>query len=56
MTKRCKMWAWFENKTQKYYHIYHGRHQVEMCSPDGFRKTTERGEGRICEVYVQEVK
>lgn len=51
-----KYWAWLNNKTGTYCHIYPRRFLVEMCSPDGFKKAEARGEGRIVRVNIEEAK
>ncbi len=51
---RPKYWAW-KDKTGAYWHIYNRKFVVEMCSPDGFKAVTERGEGKIVKVIMEEV-
>jgi hypothetical protein len=55
-TKPTKMWAWWGKETQGFRHVYPRRGIVEMCSPDGFKEKTARGEGRIVQVMVKESK
>lgn len=50
------MWAWHDFKGKRYKFIYEAKMLVEMCSPDGFKLETKRGEGRIIQVKVQEIK
>lgn len=45
-------WAWYNNEEGAYRHIYPRRSLVEMCSPDGFKKATKNGEGKIVEVEI----
>tara|TARA_Y100000034_G_C6897071_1_gene413805 strand:- start:1025 stop:1189 length:165 start_codon:yes stop_codon:yes gene_type:complete len=44
-------WAW-QRKDGDFRHIYHGKKLVEMCSSDGFKSATERGEGKIVMVAI----
>lgn len=50
------MWAWYDKKKDDYHFVYKSKIQVAMCSPDGFKKATERGEGEITEVEVSHKK
>lgn len=52
--KRQVMWAWWDEKTHEFCHIYRRKFLVEMCSPDGFRGRIKRGEGKIVKVLVRE--
>jgi len=48
-------YAW-KTKEGVYRNIYTGRILVEMCSPDGYKKATERGDGKIVKVEIKEIK
>jgi hypothetical protein len=55
-------WAWWDNGTgmfssqgERFTHVYPKRFLVEICSPDGFKKAIERGEGNIVQVKVEEI-
>ena len=48
-------WAWYDIQKNKYIHIYRRKFQVEMCSPDGFKKKEEEGLGRLVEIILQEI-
>lgn len=56
MGDKNTLWAWHDFEKDRYSMIYNGRFLVEMCSPDGFKKRTENGEGKIVELRVVEVK
>jgi len=54
-SKTKEMWAWWDNERQKFYHVYESKFQVEMCSVDGFKYSTENGLGKITKVKIQPV-
>jgi len=51
-----ELYAWHEYEKDDYYMVYNKKFLVEMCSPDGFKKRTELGEGKIVKLKVVEVK
>ena len=55
-TKLTKMWAWWSEEAQVFCHVYPRRAVVKMCSADGFKASTKRGEGKIVPVIVKEMK
>ena len=57
-TKKNKgeLWGWHDFRTDEYCFIYPKRFQVEMCSPDGFKKKTEDGRGKIVKLKAIEVE
>ncbi len=52
MSEEPTYWAWYENEDKRYWHIYPKKFLVEMCSPDGFKKATTCGRGKIVEVII----
>ena len=51
-----KMWAWYDKIRDEYSNFYRSKFLVEMCSPDFYKTSTERGEGEIVEVEIKRVK
>ena len=52
---RGELWAWHDFEKDDYYMVYNRRFLVEMCSPDGFKKSVEKGEGKIVKLKALEV-
>ena len=52
--KKQIMWAWWNNKTKSFSHIYNREMLVRMCSPDGFKDKENNREGKIVKVVVKE--
>ncbi len=50
-----ELWAWHDFQKDTYSMIYPRKFIVEMCSPDGFKQRTKRGEGKIVKLKVIEV-
>ena len=45
-------WAWWDNKDQRFTHVYHWRGAVEMCFPYGPEVEEKRGRGKVMSVKV----
>lgn len=52
---QCEMWAWWNNEKKRFSMIYPAEMIVRMCSPDGFKRAEERGEGKVVKVIVRAV-
>lgn len=50
-----ELWAWHDFKKDNYSMVYNRRFLVEMCSPDGFKKRVELGDGKIVKLKVVEI-
>jgi len=50
--KPAKLWAWWDAEQQAYKFIYPQRFCVVICSPDGFKRATREGKGKIVRVTV----
>ena len=51
-----ELWAWHDFESDMYTLIYNCKLLVEMCSPDGFKRSTELGKGKIVKLKVVEVE
>jgi len=49
-------WAWKDFKEKKYRHIFPTKNQVEMCFPYGSKIKEEKGEGKLVNLLIEEVK
>lgn len=54
MKKQSEMYAWWDEERKEFRHVYPQAICVEMCSPDGFKKSIEQGRGKILPVIVSE--
>jgi hypothetical protein len=50
--KPAKLWAWWDAERQQYKFVYPKRFCVVLCSPDGFKRATREGKGKIMRVTV----
>jgi hypothetical protein len=50
--KPAMLWAWWQAEDNSYHFLYPDRFQVLICSPDGFKRATRQGEGKIMRVTV----
>lgn len=51
-----KMWAYWDNRQQKFYHVYDKEIQVRMCSLNHFENEEQIGEGEVVMVNVSKTK
>lgn len=46
-------WAYLDNITGEFRHIYGSKKAVELCSPDYFKTARQKKEGKVVKVIVQ---
>ena len=46
-------WGWWNSDDNAFHFIWPRKGQVEMCSPDGFKESTKRGEGKLYAVTIE---
>lgn len=49
-------YGWWDNKDNKFHHVYYHKDLVNMCFPYGTKILEERGDGKLLPVTVAEVK
>lgn len=54
--ERSPYYAYYDNEEKKFNFVYQSEQQTRMCSPDHFYLHEKNGDGKVMNVFVEEIE